>query len=185
MKKIILIAALNVIFLSCKKENEKSLFTIGQDYQGGKIAYIDATGLHGLIAAPVDQGTFEWHDLNLSAGNSTTNANGVEIGTGKSNTDAIIAFHPSENHAARICYDLVLGGYDDWYLPSKLELNQLYINRVAIGNFSNSPSWVFYWSSSEPSVIDPESAWGQSFATGSMTLHFKALTEKVRAVRSF
>ena len=184
MKKIILIAALNVIFLSCKKENEKSLFTIGQDYQGGKIAYIDATGLHGLIAAPVDLSQARWHDLNLSAGNSTTGAIGVEIGTGKSNTDAIIAFHGSENHAARICYDLVLGGYDDWYLPSKLELNQLYINRVAIGNFSNSPGW-FYWSSSEPNEIDPESAWSQSFVTGAIALSIKASTDKVRAVRSF
>ncbi len=154
MKKIIFIAALNVIFLGCKKEKEKSSFTIGQDYQGGKIAYIDATGLHGLIAAPVDQGQAKWHDLNLSGGNSTTGATGVEIGTGKSNTDAIIAFHGSENHAARICYDLVLGGYDDWYLPSKLELNQLYINRVAIGNFANSNSYFFYWSSSEPNELD-------------------------------
>jgi hypothetical protein len=184
MKKIIFIAALNVIFLSCKKEKEKSSFTIGQDYQGGKIAYIDATGLHGLIAAPADQGTLMWHDLNLSGGNSTTGATGVEIGTGKSNTDAIIAFHGSENHAARICYDLVLGGYDDWHLPSKLELNQLYINRVAIGNFSNSPTWV-YWSSSESTEIDPESSWAQSFATGVMNLRFKALSDKVRAVRSF
>ncbi|MEP7170940.1 MAG: DUF1566 domain-containing protein, partial [Bacteroidota bacterium] len=40
-----------------------SPFTIGQSYQGGKICYIDNSGLHGRIAAPANQSTaINWWD---------------------------------------------------------------------------------------------------------------------------
>ena len=48
--------------------------------------------------------------------------------------------------AALVCDSLVLGGYSDWYLPSKGELGQLWVHRVAIGGFSLVSR---YWSSSE------------------------------------
>lgn len=42
-----------VILLGCKKSKNTippKVFEIGQNYQGGVIAYVDGTGLHGLIA---------------------------------------------------------------------------------------------------------------------------------------
>jgi hypothetical protein len=81
--------------------------------------------------------------------------------------------------AARLCGDLVLGGYSDWYLPSKDELHQLYINRVAIGGFASS----YYWSSTEG---DSSNAWFQNFSDGGQFNDRDKLQYfPVRAVRAF
>jgi hypothetical protein len=72
-----------------------------------------------------------------------------------------------------------LGGYSDWYLPSKDELNKLYINRVAIGGFA-SPN---YWSSTETGNYG---AWGFSFYDGGAYGYYKDFNDgNVRAVRAF
>ena len=81
--------------------------------------------------------------------------------------------------AARLCGDLVLGGYSDWYLPSKDELNQLYINRVAIGGFASS----WYWSSTENAS---DYAWYFGFDPGEAgNGGYKSGAYYVRAVRAF
>jgi hypothetical protein len=71
------------------------------------------------------------------------------------------------------------GGYDDWYLPSKDELNKLYLNKDKIGVFAND----VYWSSSE---YFEANAWYQYFkdpVIQDSTL--KEYTFRVRAVRAF
>jgi hypothetical protein len=80
--------------------------------------------------------------------------------------------------AARLCGDLTEGGFSDWYLPSKDELNALYTNRVAIGGFTNDR----YWSSSE---IDDTNAECQDFSNGNQPRYLKYETLFVRAIRSF
>ena len=88
----------------------------------------------------------------------------------------------TEGIAARLCGDLVLGGYSDWYLPSIDELNQLYLNRVAIGGFASS-LYSLYWSSTESYN---SSAWAQNFYNGTQNPSFKDLDgTSVRAVRAF
>ena len=154
-RTLILNTLLLVVFYSCTPENPTPnptptpTIAIGQSYQGGKIAYIlqageigyDANVQHGLIAAPSDQGTAEWGCY----GTEISGADGTAIGTGAQNTIDIMNGCSEVGIAARLCGDLVLGGYSDWYLPSLDELNQLYINRVAIGGFAN----YYYWSSTE------------------------------------
>jgi len=148
---------------------------IGDSYQGGKVAYIDGTGIHGLIAATADQGTLPtWGCY----GTAISGADGTAIGTGNQNTIDIMAGCATAGIAARVCGDLVEGGYSDWYLPSKDELNQLYINKTAIGGFTTS----YYWSSSESGA---SYAWKQGFGSGSQSNHDKNNTHYVRAVRAF
>ena len=156
---------------------------IGDIYKGGIIAYILQSGdpgyiagqTHGLIATPSDLGTgIQWGCV----GTAISGADGTAIGTGNQNTIDIINSCATAGIAARLCGDLVLGGYSDWYLPSKDELNLLFINRVAVGGFSS----VFYWSSSEVSIAN---AWLQDFTNGNQGSGLKNLAHYVRAVRAF
>ncbi len=163
---------------------------IGQSYQGGKIAYILQYGdpgyiageEHGLIAAPYDQGTAEWGCY----GTAILGADGTAIGTGNQNTIDIINGCSTSGIAARICGDLILNGYSDWYLPSLDELNQLYVNRLAIGGFVSTYA-TYYCSSSEYLNIH---TWFQCFDAGGFPSGFqdgfyKYFPYYVRAVRSF
>src|SRR5687768_14136255 len=130
---------------------------VGDSYAGGKVAYILIPGdpgyvagqIHGLIAAPSNQSTSaQWGCV----GTYIPGADGTALGTGNQNTIDIVNGCSEAGIAARISNDLVLGVYSDWYLPSKDELNKLYLNRVAIGGFE----FAYYWSSSEFGV---DNAW--------------------------
>ena len=156
---------------------------IGDSYRGGKVAYILQVGdpgyvaaeAHGLIAAPGDQSTgIQWYNGSYT----TTGATATALGTGNDNTATIVASQGAGSYAAKLCSDLVLGGYSDWFLPSKDELNKLYINRVAIGGFANDN----YWSSSEAGL---NGAWKQHFSTGMQGSLYKNNDYYVRSVRAF
>jgi hypothetical protein len=67
--------------------------------------------------------------------------------------------------------------YGDWFLPSKGELNQMYVNKTAIGGFASG----LYWSSSE---LVAAFAWVQDFDSGQGNLN-KTNAGYVRPVRAF
>jgi len=180
-------------FGSCEKENKDSIdnpdnpssgsLKVGQTYQGGIIAYVDNTGKHGFIATPEDISPgISWereYALHIETG-----ATGTMIGTGKSNTDKIVQVQGQGNYAAKLCYDLVFNGYDDWYLPSLNELDILYRNRNSIGMFQND----FYWSSSECfDYWGIVTSWSIDFSDNGRQYDYagRQSTMRVRAIRSF
>jgi uncharacterized protein (TIGR02145 family) len=164
--------------------------SIGDNYLGGKVAYILQSGdpgyisgeTHGLIATPSDQSTgIQWYNGVWIA----CDVIDFVLGTGNANTNAIVTVQGAGSYAAQICYDLVLGGYSDWYLPSRDELNKLYLNKAVIGGFASN----LYWSSSEDPRGYPysaQNACGQNFSDGTQDCTYsKAAIIYVRAVRAF
>ena len=148
---------------------------------GGLIFYVKEGGYSDgwmyLEAAPSDQSaSTEWG----CEGVSIPGADGTAVGTGEQNTIDIEAECTTDGTAADICANLSLGGYSDWFLPSKDELNLMYTNlKVAgFGGFSG----YYYWSSSEYNAND---AWYQYFYFGSQNYYSKSNTSRVRAVRAF
>jgi len=158
------------------EEGIPDVFYIGQKWGGGIVFYIDETQKHGLIVSNVDQ------SINATWGCSGSSIGGTsdEIGSGQENTTGIINGCQEAGIAARICDDLLWNGYDDWFLPSKMELYQIFLNRSVIDNLATDVS---YWSSSEGLAADR--AILINFGAGEYCICPKDYPERVRAVRVF
>ncbi|MES2777779.1 MAG: hypothetical protein V4722_26605 [Bacteroidota bacterium] len=158
---------------------------IGESYGGGIVFYVYDNGQHGLVAAPADLNAgvaIKWFCCVYL--NTYAKSNGV--GGGLKNTSqiavALSQLSGTGSNAATICndYSPAVGGvtYGDWYLPSRHELNLLYLQKTVVGGFANST----YWSSTE---FDNVYTWQQNFGTSSQTIADKNTTCLVRAVRAF
>ena len=135
-------------------------YSIGDTAQGGIVFYVSPDGKNGLVAATVDQSAF-WDWYN-----------------------AYNLISDTSNHT------LEGQKFRDWRLPTKYELNQMYLNigqgnTLGLGNigiFASNP----YWSSTE---FDANHAWQQDFDSGGQYSFFKYnpsyANAYVRAVRTF
>ena len=160
------------------QDNSVAAHHIGERYGGGIIFYIDSTGQHGLIADTVDLGVALWWPKTTTYIRVGT---GARIGHGKLNTRKIILTQgDSGRYAARLCKKSNRGGYDDWFLPSKDELDSLYHKRFRVGGFVNNG----YWSSSEDDLTN---AFFQTFNNthNAMFSWNKKTKQGVRAIREF
>lgn len=150
---------------------------------GGTIFYdkgVYSDGWRYLEAAPIDQSTgVGWGANKVFDFSRTTTAE--NIGAGAANTAAIVTKlgDARKTYAALQCDQFVLNDLDNWFLPSKEELNLMYQQKEVIGGFASD----FYWSSSE---YNSGSAWYQDFDTGRHYNDYgKSANLRLRAVRSF
>jgi hypothetical protein len=158
---------------------------IGESYGGGIVFYVYDNGQHGLIAATADQSIgIQWYNGTYRS----TGTTGDGLGAGAMNTTLIVATQMADNQAgnfaAKVCadYSVTVGGitYGDWYLPSRYELNLLFLQKTIVGGFANS----LYWSSSEYVVSNGYASF-QSLGSGAQGYSGKEGLNLVRAVRAF
>ena len=205
MKKLLYtLLSISIIFSSCEKEednnnsnnnnNNITNLSIGDYHQGGVIFYLDGSG-GGLIcdiadvASPLNQVGWGCVTDSLPGAESTI------IGGGFSNTTDIINGCNEVGYAAEICYNLTKAGYSDWYLPSKDELNEMFINKTIINttSISNGGSALNisddkdeYWSSTQGQQ-EENGGYGfiQRFGDGQQKTRWKSNLACVRAIRTF
>ena len=167
----------------CSNGGDVTICNVGDIGPGGGIVFYDAGkkeywGRYLEIAPPSCEGVrYPWRPSN---NNKTIykNAQGKTaatwrllakgIGMGRFNTRAITNKLGAGKYAAKYAEDLVCGGRDDWFLPSKDELdvayNRLAQNRVGskdtpIGGFNKG----YYWTSTD---YNNKTAWSQYFRDG-------------------
>jgi hypothetical protein len=105
----------------------------------------------------------------------------TSLTNGDINTEFLVNMHKSP--AAKYCHELTIDGIADWYLPSKEELNLIYLAKNKIFElYGNNESFGtgFYWSSTE---CHSDSAWVQRFSVGFRTHDYKDFGYSVRATR--
>lgn len=171
MRRTILFISLVLLFGSCTeflgsfgpdKEGDNvsdEPLEIGQVYAGGIIYYLDGNGGGLVFAHEYDQDAiYPW-----STGNySTIGASSESVGGGAYNTAEIVDALGSGNYAANICDELVYKGYDDWFLPSIGDLEQIHEVKSSIYDNSDFVFYgVVYWSSTEYG----ESAYASNLST--------------------
>lgn len=181
--------------VSAKPAIAKGELHVGDYYQGGVIFKLDYTdqGYHGLIADIKDatsnpndseHNTFMWDTNN----NSTTGATSMEIYAGQINTKKIItAIGYNRAQAASACVTSSNQGYGDWYLPSFLEVDLMFLEKDAINKTSSmhggdaSLSENGYWSSTESNTTNALCVFSSNSSCGNP----KNSYNNVRCIRTF
>jgi hypothetical protein len=169
-------------------------YKIGDKGPAGGIIFYDkgvfTNDWQYLEAAPNDIGPAQWGAIDTDVSGLST-----AVGTGKINTLRIVPAlnQAGDDGAALLCTALKINEYTGWFLPSKDELNLMYVNLKAkgLGGFSNRR----YWSSSQGTSLYGRSstAWTQNFSDGSQDDNYRGVggpgdknnSYSVRAVRQF
>jgi hypothetical protein len=110
---------------------------LGEPFGGGYFAgYIshtaDGNPTHCLIVAPRLEGATGTGytlttNLQWKTANTTTAGTGSDF-DGEANTAAMVTAGIADHPAAEFCVNLSIGGYADWYLPARYELDIAYFN---------------------------------------------------------
>jgi hypothetical protein len=159
---------------------------VGQQTGGGTCIWTDQTGTKGLTAAPTDlnnSATIAWWNQTGGVFN-LVGANNNILGGGEFNTNTIVNANCPPNSGARLCYDAIINGYTDWYMPNKIETETLIANRNVpglAGTLNGDPTWGRYWSSYEGSsgIL----AWSTPASGGASSTDGKPSGGAIRPIR--
>ena len=159
---------------------------VGDFFGGGIVFWVDpAYNSHGLICAPSDNSTgVAWGSNTISV----PIANNTSIGAGAANTAAIVAANAAINTAADVVANASINGFNDWFLPSRDELYQIFLNQTiinitALANGGASLGGTL-WSSSQFSN-SVGTAYFLGVSNGSLNGTSKLAQLNFRAVRAF
>lgn len=147
-----------------------TIYSVGQQAQGGTIIWVDDSGQHGLVAAPEDIPVinlgFPYGNQGIKWGNffyNSTDPNtpihvgamGSGIYDGDKNTDVVVNKLGWDSYAAFLCRQMNFNRFGGWYLPSLTELTLIYENRNLLAGLSKTVKLdAYYWSSTEGSPTE-------------------------------
>ena len=125
-----------------------ALPSIGAAFGGGFYAGLishtaNGVATHALIVAPRATGAFGGGYPQTGAAWKTSNtltAGATSPFNGRANTDAIITAGIANHPATQLCVNLTIGGYTDWYLPARYELDIAYFHLKPTTD-SNNTAW--------------------------------------------
>ncbi len=160
------------------------IYEVGGTGPAGGIVFYDkgaySDGWRYLEAWTADEwtadegGTYRWKENEFPTTGTSTS-----VGSGYANTYTHTEMSVSAHPAAEVVRSATHGGQEDWFLPSRDELNQMYLQRDAIGGFEGG----YYWSSSQSAT---KNAWAQGFSDGAQeSVNKNSNSFRVRAVRAF
>lgn len=132
-----------------------------------------------IIAEKAAEISMQWKTLNTRTNGTSSDVNGW------ANTNAM---NDSDHPAAKYCRDYQGGGFNDWYLPARYELNQMWLNLPPNGETTPAPFKTggvqamndSYWTSTQYSSFD---AWYQKFSDGYWGGNSKISVIGVRPIR--
>lgn len=158
----VIIATAIMLIISCSKDEQaptpvstpKIAIKIGDQFAGGVVFFVEPNGENGLM----------------------TYQNDLIVG-GETFANAIVLcdyFQTTQSGDPKI--------YDDWYLPTVVELQKLYSQRLGVGGFIDS----YYWSSQEE-INDINLAYYVNFYPnqGNSGKSFRTQKFSVRPIRKF
>jgi len=115
----------------------------------GNIKQVDGSQASGHVLASDANGVATWTDPATLGVPDTSQPVPIKL------WGEILYVHPHDNAvgqdwatAGTTCDNLSAFGYDDWFLPSRLQLDAIYKQSYLIGDLEQTPDWL-YWSSTE------------------------------------
>ena len=158
-------------------------YALGDIGPGGGLVFLISGGLTYEMAPMTWSGGASDPNIAWCDDTSTdiTGAAGTAIGTGSANTTDMLAACTSGAAVSARAY--TGGGQTDWFLPSKDQLNEMYLYQGSIVDTATYGfESAYYWTSSENSGIG---AWLQYMLNGFQADVVKASARNVRPVRAF
>ncbi|RFS17791.1 DUF1566 domain-containing protein [Emticicia sp. C21] len=188
-----------------------TIYSVGQQAQGGTVIWVDDSGQHGLVAAPEDVPVvnfgfpygnkgIKWGNMLYKAEDVNQNeplhvgAMGPGVYDGEKNTDVIVNKLGWDSYAAFLCRQMNFNRYGGWYLPSLAELLLIYENKNILTGLSKTVKLdAYYWSSNEGSqteavmvnLVDGEVSNYNKSSTYHTAGDFPYYAHRARAVRRF
>jgi hypothetical protein len=133
---------------------------VGDFHAGGVVFWVNPNdNSHGLVCAVSDLSSTAFYACYASTSAGSTLSS---IGAGAQNTADILASCATPGTPVELSSSLTLNGYNDWFLPSRDELEEMYTHRALINttsaqnggsDFSAIGSTAYYWSSTEDGFL--------------------------------
>lgn len=157
-------------------------YAVGDFAEGGVVFWVSPDGSQGKVVSTVSLNGGTWRSPPGYVG-------AISDSNGQLNSETIVSAVNHTGSAAQRCLDHVINDYEDWYLPAKNEILELFrqsevVNPVILdwlGDVVAERGW--YWTSTEEN--GQKAYVGQNYATPTSEAIGQNYSAEIRAIRQF